>query len=447
METSLGAVVWIHSNNLIEMMRTAGVMLILPSALIAAAWFVIGLLLRDALADRFAASSALPPSLENMIADVVANLSGTVWRDVWQTATVPLVLGLAFLILSFFPFLSEKANRWLRPLGRYRKITIVGAMIAIILVPLGLQQLLAAARQPELACNGHPELCDRPVNEIAYATTHNAMSIADYGWIWPSHDGSVTDQLSAGVRGFLIDSHYWDDQAWIEAHLGYLPPDLQTDVRKILNTIELGKKDGNYLCHMLCSLGATVLEETLAEMRAFLDTHPNEVIIIIFEDLISPTDTESAFQESGLDKLVYTHEEGAGWPSLRELISNDRRVLVMAESAGPPPAWYLHAWDYTEETPYSFSELADFDETSCEPNRGDTGKPFFLLNHWITRASPSRVDAAILNEFDYLLERAQRCAQERGQLPNLVGVNFYLNGDVFEVVDELNGLRQSRDVN
>lgn len=447
MVVSLGAIVWIHSNNLIETLRTAGVMLLVSSVIVAVAWLIIGFLLRNALADRFAASSALPYSLENMIADVVANLSGTVWRDVWQTATIPLTIGVAFLILSYFPFLSEKVNRWLRPLGRYRKIAIVGAVLAIILVPLVLRQLLAAARQPELVCNGHPELCDRPVNEIAYATTHNAMSIADYGWLWPSHDGTVTDQLRAGVRGFLIDSHYWDDQAWIEAQLDYLPPDLQTDVQKILNTIELGKEDGNYLCHMLCSLGATVLEETLAEMRVFLEAHPNEVIIIIFEDLISPADTESAFKESGLDKLVYTHNENARWPSLRELISNNRRVLVMAESAGPPPAWYLHAWDYTEETPYHFSELDDFDETSCKPNRGDTDKPFFLLNHWITRASPSRVDAAILNEFDYLLERAQRCAEERGQLPNLVGVNFYLNGDVFEVVDELNGVRQSSNTN
>jgi hypothetical protein len=267
------------------------------------------------------------------------------------------------------------------------------------------------------------------------------MSIADYGWIWPSHDGSITDQLQAGVRGFLIDTHYWDDQAWIEEHLDYLPPEQQGAVQNILDTIELGVEDGNYLCHMMCGLGATELEETLEEIRLFLGTHPNEVIVIVFEDLISPADTELAFQESGLDKMVYTYKPGASWPTLRELIQDDQRILVMAESASSPPNWYLHAWDYTEETPYAFSELADFDETSCQPNRGDTNKPFFLLNHWITRASPSRVDAAVLNDYDYLLERAQRCADERGQIPNLVGVNFYLNGDVFEVVDELNGVR------
>jgi hypothetical protein len=87
------------------------------------------------------------------------------------------------------------------------------------------------------------------------------------------------------------------------------------------------------------------------------------------------------------------------------------------------------------ETPYSFSSP---DQFSCEPNRGGTGKPFFLMNHWIERVSPSRVDAEIINSYDVLKARALQCAQERGKMPNLIGVNFYLNGDLMRVVDELN---------
>jgi hypothetical protein len=442
MVLTLAAIVWIHADSVIEMLRTTGVVLIAASALVAVGWLILGILLRDFLADRFAATSTLPVSLESMITDIVSNLTGTVWRDVWQTATVPVALGLALLILSFLPRFPQLVERWLKPVWRYRKFVLVGVVLAIVVVPLVFRSLTGQGPQKELECNGHAALCDRPVNEVAYATTHNAMSIADFGWIWPSHDGSVTNQLNAGVRGFLIDSHYWDDQAWIESHLEEVPQVLQTAVQDILNTLELSKEDGTYLCHMMCGLGATNLSETLEEMHEFLVAHPDEVIILVIEDLITTEDTEQAFVDSGLGSLVYTYEPGDPWPTLREMIESNQRVLVMAEDQSPPPDWYLHAWDYTEETPYSFSELADFDDTSCEPNRGDTEKPFFLLNHWITRASPSRVDAAVLNDYDYLLERAQRCAEERGQIPNLVGVNFYLNGDVFEVVDELNGVRE-----
>jgi hypothetical protein len=442
MALSLGAVVWIHADNLTKMLRTTGVMLIATGFVVSLAWLIFGLVLRDWLAARFAASSDLPTSLESMITDVVTNLSSTVWGDVWRTATVPLVLGLVLLILSFLPRLPEAVDRWLWPMRRYSKLIIVTVILAIVLIPIGLRALFQESQQPELVCNGHAALCDRPVNEIVFAATHNAMSIADYGWIWPSHDGSVTNQLNAGVRAFLIDSHYWDDQAWIESQLDYVPAVLQVAVQDILDQVELSQEDGTYLCHMMCGLGATTLTETLEEMRFFLDNHPDEVIAIIFEDLITTADTEQAFADTGLDALVYTYEPGTPWPTLEEMIESNRRVLVMAEDAGPPPEWYLHAWDYTEETPFSFSEVADFDEDSCEPNRGDTGKPFFLLNHWITRASPSRVDAAILNDYDFLLDRALKCAEERGQIPNFVGVNFYLNGDVFEVIDELNGVRQ-----
>ena len=386
------------------------------------------------------ASSELPVSLENMIRDVVEMVVENTWTDVWQSATLPLVIGLILLILSFLPHLQEAANRLLQPVWRYRKAVIVGGIVLIVLVPIGLQLLLNEYREPELVCNGHAELCDRPVNEIAYATTHNAMSITEFDWIWPSHDGSVANQLNAGIRGFLIDTHYWDDAAWIEEELQAFPPEMQAAVLGILDQVELSKEEGFYLCHMMCGLGATDLDETLEEMRIFLDNHPDEVILIVFEDKITPADTDEAMAESGLDRLLYTHDGSHEWPTLRQLIEDNERVLVMAENEAPPPEYYLNAWDYTEETPYHFGSLEEFDDTSCQPNRGDTGKPFFLLNHWITRASPSRVDASILNDYDYLLERAQRCAEERGQIPNLVGVNFYLNGDVFDVVDTLNGV-------
>jgi hypothetical protein len=447
MVLTLGAIVWIHADNLTEMLRTASVTLLVSGAIVALMWLVLRHLLGQSLEELFVTSSELPGTLEKMILDVVNAVMNTMWSEVWQSATVTAALGLALLILSLIPRLTETVDRFLAPVRQQRKIFIVGAVLGIVIIPVILQVVFSELRQPELACNGHVELCDRPVNEVVYAATHNSMSIAEYQWIWPSHDGTITSQLNSGVRSLLIDSHYWDDQAWIENHLHYLPPELEEAVQGILDRIDLAQEDGTYLCHMLCSLGATALSETLQEVRIFLDNHPNEVVVLIIEDLVAPADKEQAFEESGLDALIYTYEEGKPWPTLREMIQRNERVLVMAENEGPPPDWYLNAWDYTEETPYSFGDVADFDDEtySCQPNRGEVDKPFFLLNHWVTRASPSRVDAAIINDYDYLLGRARQCADERGQLPNFLAVNFYLNGDVFDVVDELNGVSNLED--
>jgi hypothetical protein len=64
----------------------------------------------------------------------------------------------------------------------------------------------------------------------------------------------------------------------------------------------------------------------------------------------------------------------------------------------------------------------------------------FLLNHFVTSAQPEPGVAAAVNAHEVLLERAQKCADERGRQPNIVAVDFYGMGDLFDVVRELNGV-------
>ena len=45
-----------------------------------------------------------------------------------------------------------------------------------------------------------------------------------------------------------------------------------------------------------------------------------------------------------------------------------------------------------------------------------------------------------MNAYDPLLKRARECQRIRHHLPNLVAVDFYRRGDLFRVVDTLNGV-------
>ena len=110
--------------------------------------------------------------------------------------------------------------------------------------------------------------------------------------------------------------------------------------------------------------------------------------------------------------------------------------------------WYHLACDsITEETPYAFKKVPQLTsrgklDASCEPNRGPEGAPLFLVNHWITTDPlPLPSTAAKVNAYDPLLDRARDCQRIRNHLPNLVAVNFYLRGELFKVVDTLNGVR------
>ena len=345
-----------------------------------------------------------------------------------------------------------------------RAAVLTGAILAAV-VTIGVAELTeedVAHRPggPVEACNGYPELCDRHLSEVAFPGAHNAMSAANADFITPNHRKGISDQLDDGVRVLLIDAYYGikrssgpvltdlererDRTKVNETIRGTFGPRavkrVQSIQQRIADSGEKGER-GTYLCHIVCELGAIDLTKTLTDVREFLDTHPDEFLIIVIEDYIDPEDVERAFKDSGLVRYAYEHHRDTPLPTLRELIEADRRVLVMAENedGGTAVPWYHDGFELMQETPYEFKapeELEDYD-SSCKSNRG-TGGPVFQFNHWVEKLPRSPDVGAQVNAYDFLLDRATRCKRRRALLPNLVAVDFYDEGDLFEVTRKLN---------
>jgi hypothetical protein len=285
------------------------------------------------------------------------------------------------------------------------------------------------------------------------------MAAADErGWYFAAHRGGIAAQLDFGVRALLIDTHYG-----IRDQQGNVRTDLEregTNREKIVDAIgeeglaaaerlvgrigfgELQGKTSIYMCHTLCELGATPLENGLRAIRRFLDEHPDEFVIVFIQDEVTPQDTAEVFDRAGLTRYAYTHARDAPWPRMRELIASDKRLLVLVENdvrGGRP--WYHNGFELTQETPFVFHSLDDLRApASCRQNRGSVTSPLFLLNHWIERVNPSPGLAAKVNERRRLVRRARRCRRERGLQPNIVAVDFYDEGDLIGAVDVLNGV-------
>lgn len=299
-------------------------------------------------------------------------------------------------------------------------------------------------------CNGHVELCDRHFDKVALVASHNSMSAANEpGWFFASHFGTIPEQLEYGVRGFLIDTHFGfpvdrgvrtDTDLSREAMVEMFGEEVVAAKERIQETfgeIEPGARSEVYLCHGLCEVGATPLIQTLTAMREFLERNPREVLVIFIQDVVPPEPTAAVFEEAGLADYAYTHVPGSQWPTLREMIDANQRLLVMAENDGGGPDWYHAGFVLTQETPYKYHSP---DEFSCAANRGEPESPLFQLNHWIEKVTPSPADADQVNAYSVLLARALECEAKRGMIPNLVAVNFYARGDVLKVVDALNGV-------
>jgi len=338
-------------------------------------------------------------------------------------------------------------------------LAVVVAAVAVVVQarPSGDVDTAVAAVATE-GCNGHVELCDRRFDEVAYAASHNSMSVLDEpGWFLAEQTDPIPAQLDAGVRALLVD--VWSGraasssvvrtaassyEAALEVANEELGPEVVDAALRIAESIA-GPARGperRYMCHGLCETGATDFVGTLEAIRGWLVTHPTDVVTLFIEDHVDADLIAEDIEAAGLLPFVATPPNvGDPWPTLGEMIDGGGRLVVMLEhgDGGSDAPWLVNGFDHTQDTPYTFPTVDDF---SCAPNRGPDDAPLFLVNHWLANFDTLVSDAELVNAHDVLLGRMEQCRAERGQIPNFVAVNYVDRGDLYGVVDELNGVAE-----
>ncbi len=305
-------------------------------------------------------------------------------------------------------------------------------------------------------CNGSEALCDRPLDRTAFFATHNSFAGSDYpGFLFAEQEGTIPSQLVGGVRGLWIDTYYGVPGRRVYTRTDLIDPALNAQLRQDLGPelvdaatsirSRIAKPPADapthiYLCHGFCELGAVDAGETFVQIRKYLEANPREVLIIDLEDYTRPDDTVKLLEKSGLADLIYKGPNGPPWPTLGQMVTSGGRVLLVVEHRTKgAPSWYRPAYEEVfQETPFDFKTPA---EMSCAANRGGPDNSLFLINHWIsTDPTPRPTNAAKVNAYDFLLDRARRCERQRDAFPNVLNVDFWKQGDTQGVVDTLNGV-------
>jgi hypothetical protein len=269
--------------------------------------------------------------------------------------------------------------------------------------------------------------------------------------MFPHHLYAIPRMLDDGVRMLALDLHFGIPTGGrvktdLDHEVGHngkvedaLGPEGVAAAMRIRNRL-VGGQDGQrgvYFCHGFCELGAYDAGPTLVQIREFMAANPGEVVILVLEDYLQATVTDSLFKATGLYDYVYTGPVRP-WPTLGALVSSNQRLIVFIESGQTDVPWLHGTVGMIQETPYTFRKPEDF---SCRPNRGGTTGSLFLVNHWIeTTPAPRASNAEIVNAFDFLLHRARACERERRHIPNIISVDFYNVGDVVRVASALNGI-------
>ncbi|MCD6014519.1 MAG: hypothetical protein K0R88_603 [Solirubrobacterales bacterium] len=347
-----------------------------------------------------------------------------------------------------------RRKRELARAGLIAGAVVVAAAVAVIAFTSGDAGERRAAASPPGGCNGSVAACDLRLNEAVFAGTHNSFSAADSpGWFISNQRHTIERQLEDGIRLFLIDPHWGVAGAQGRVRTDFeaeqrdrnrvassLPPKILAAAERLAGSLGLRGQGGGeaevFLCHSVCELGAVRMVDELEVIRDFLDANPGEVVILFIEPYVEPAEIESVFEEAGLIDQVATIERGAPLPTLGELVRDDRRVIVFTErDADGSVPWYLDGFSFVQDTPLGATEP---DELSCDLNRGDRGSPMLMLNHWADVFPPRRGANVDFQTRKEILDRARRCARERGLPVSLIAVDHYDLADLVDSVEQLN---------
>lgn len=161
----------------------------------------------------------------------------------------------------------------------------------------------------KFCCNGLTNICHLQINQIMFATMHNAMSTKEDGsFLQPNHAYSFEKALQAGYRGF----HF-----------------------KLCKC-----NDGVYkFCRNICYLGTCNPTDVLLRMNRFLQDHPYEILLIHIEIVATfneymdnqPISHLHEFYQYYMkntttfhQNLYYKDYPSQNWPTLQTMINQDR---------------------------------------------------------------------------------------------------------------------------
>lgn len=274
-------------------------------------------------------------------------------------------------------------------------------------------------------CNGLASNCDMPVNELLFASLHNANHDDPP---FQNHNSALENALVAGYRGLFLD------------------------------VCKCGNEEELIFCHGTCALGRRDITTVMRNIVSFLESNPKDVIIFNFEMSVGdPTPQELWNVMSsipGLESRVYEHRPssgGASWPTLGTLTDAGKQIIAFQHNGPDCPSGngcnskINDFFDYTMGTDWSFDSVSSIEnwENSCQIKRGAYGKKeFYSINHFVTTFfGPSGSASSVINQEQFLMNRIGNCTNIMKAEPNFVSIDYWQRGDLLKVTMEVNAKR------
>ncbi|BDD12614.1 hypothetical protein FUAX_50460 (plasmid) [Fulvitalea axinellae] len=251
------------------------------------------------------------------------------------------------------------------------------------------------------------DVSERLIYEIAYPTTHNSFNYSPKFKL-PNVYESITKQLNDGIRAIEIDLHYY--RPWYAAW------------QKKIRVFHQSKTNG--------ILGTQKPQEIFDELKAFLKSHPQDLLFVKFEKTISDGDLDKLLEDSGLLPWLYKRPSNR-YPKPAELVASGKRLLIVTGGGK-----HHSNWGGGSNTAYG-----------VKPRDGHVAKvgvsswmPFSMVFYSLDDVfgTGSKGDAEYLNNRFRIEDFADDCWKQNGKKPWRVMVDFPSIGDVYGAVETIN---------
>jgi len=134
-----------------------------------------------------------------------------------------------------------------------------------------------------------------------------------------------------------------------------------------------------------------------------------------------------------LSARAWVQVAGEPWPTVGEMLDAGSQLVFFNDPVEGDPPWVLRHGDFVYGTGWSYTRVEDLD---CAVQGEVLEHGLYEVTHVLTNPIASPAYAAEINTVEVLTEHLERCFDEVGR-PNLVSVDYYSIGDVFEVVPGL----------
>ncbi|OFX33833.1 MAG: hypothetical protein A2W90_05265 [Bacteroidetes bacterium GWF2_42_66] len=169
------------------------------------------------------------------------------------------------------------------------------------------------------------------------------------------------------------------------------------------------------------SRGASIpFAETLTEIREKLEKSPDKILTLFLDFSVNVNELENVFEQSGLDRFLYFHNPKVGWPPLKTMAEEDRRLVVFAmQQHRHSPDWLNYVWDFAVEPYFSLLEAHDF---KGEFLKGDPKNSLLIYNDYnLPRRSDNPQNlGSNLTQNPYLIEHIKNTWTTTGKMPNFI---------------------------